>query len=257
MSDMHFGKETTTFNPNVFINRLDRCGKALERIHSLLSDYEFSELVFAIPGDANDGTGIYPTQTFHQEINNVEEQAYLLSHILADFFVWQKRVWGNVRVEGVPGNHGRGGKFIHEAANWDMVLYHFLGLRLKEHSIPVNINDKGNPFIRKIQLRNHNYLLYHGHGIRMYQQIPWYGISQRILRWHNSSLAPFETVLMGHFHTCQMVTVNKVSIFLSGTPVTSDDWALQELGAESEPRWWLFGVSDSRPVTWRFALDLD
>lgn len=257
MSDLHFGKETSSFNPSAFIRRLDKAGHALERIHSLLSDYDLDELVLALTGDVNDGTGIYPTQTFHQTINNVEEQAYLLSHILADFLVWQKRLWGNVRVEAVPGNHGRGGRFIHEAANWDLVCYRYLKLRVGPQGIPVNFNNAGNPFIRKFEARGHHYLMYHGHGIRMYQQIPWYGVSQRILRWHNSSLAPFETVLIGHFHTCQMITVNGVSIYLSGTPVTDDDWALQELGMEAEPRWWLFGVSDHRPVTWQYRIELD
>lgn len=256
MSDIHFGKSTASYNPDVCIQRLDKCGKALERIHSLLGDYDLQELVIAILGDANDGTGIYPTQACHQSIQNPEQQADLLANILARFSEWQQSIWGNVRIEAVPGNHGRGGRFLHEAANWDIVCYRYLADRLRG-KVKVGFNDSTNPFIRRIELRGHHYLMYHGHGIRMYQTIPWYGVTQRTLKWLNSSLAPFEAVLLGHFHTCGMFPINRTMAVLSGTPISDDEWALQELGMESAPRWWLLGVSDHRANTWGFRIELD
>jgi len=50
--------------------------------------------------------------------------------------------------------------------------------------------------------------------------------------------------------------VNSKTVFLTGSPVTGDDWALEQLGLEDSPRWWLLGASDHRAVTWEYALDL-
>lgn len=257
MSDIHFGKKTATYSPDIFIQRIDRVGKRLQRIRELLSDYEFDKIVFCLLGDANDGSEIYPTQFHHQEITNVDEQADALSSILARFFVWQKETWGNVAIECVPGNHGRAGWAAHEAANWDLVAYKYLALRLQAHGIPVNRNDTSDPFIRRITIRGHNYLLYHGHAIRTYQSIPFYGIKQRLLNWNTTHLAPFDVALMGHFHQCALYPLNRITALLSGTMATSDEWALQVIGAESMPLWWMFGISDHRPITWQFRIELD
>ncbi len=84
----------------------------------------------------------------------------------------------------------------------------------------------------------------------MYQQIPWYGMSQRVLRWHSTKSLKFDVALMGHFHTTGYQDMNKLTMMLTGTAVTDDDWALQTFGYESQNAWWLFGVSDAQPIAW-------
>jgi len=79
MTDAHFGKCTKSFNPTVFVERLKKLSKSLERIHTLLGDYAFDELVIAMVGDMVDGTMIYPTQVYHQEITSVSQQLVFLS----------------------------------------------------------------------------------------------------------------------------------------------------------------------------------
>ena len=256
MADIHYGKETNSYSPQKFITRMDAVGKRMVRIKNLLGDdYKLTELVVSIAGDANDGTGIYKTQDHHQTITDVEKQANDLANILTKWLLWQKRVWGSVRVEAVPGNHGRAGQFAHEASNWDRTCYRYLSKNLKGQ-IEVNFEDADNPFIRKFRVRGHDYLLYHGHDIRSYANIPYYGIMVRVLRWSASRLAPFDVVLMGHFHTCSLWPINKYDVLLSGTMATDDEWSLQTFGLEAVPRWWMFGVSDSRPTTWMYRLDL-
>jgi DNA polymerase II small subunit/DNA polymerase delta subunit B len=258
LTDLHFGKKTATFNPDKFAARLANVSKRITRIHSLLSDYKLDELVICLLGDVNDGTGIYPTQFHHQAISNVEEQADILSELLAKFARGQCSVWKKIRVECVAGNHGRGGREAHEAANWDIVAYRYLAKDLADDEIKVNIGSEGNPFLRKIQVRKHKYLLYHGHEIRTFSNIPWYGMMLRLLRWNTTKrLAPFDVVLMGHFHSWGVWQINRVKLFCNGTFVSDDEWALQTFGWESANKTWLFGVSDHRPVTWQFGLELE
>lgn len=256
ISDIHYGKKTSTFNAKVCAQRFNALGKRLARIRDLLAGYDFDELVIAIAGDANDGTDIYPTQTHHQDESDVQKQAKDLSKLIANLARSQLDIWDNVRIECVPGNHGRGGWRAHEAANWDITTYNYTEFLLENDGIPVNQNAEGDPFIRKFQVRKHNYLLYHGHAIRSYGNIPWYGMMLRVVRWSISKLAPFEVAMMGHFHTCGLWPINNVDVMIAGTMVTDDDWSLQTFGLEAVPKWWLFGISDSRPITWQYRLDL-
>jgi predicted phosphodiesterase len=256
VSDIHYGKRTSTFGPQVARDRMSRLLPRLERIHQLLSaSYQIDELVVALLGDVNDGSEIYPTQAHHQEISDPLRQAWEFAGFLAEWLRAAQRVFGAVRVEAVPGNHGRGGsKRIAEAANWDLACYHYLALHLAGTGIGVGYGED-DPFMRILEVRGHRFLLYHGHAIRMYQTIPWYGLMQRMLRWR-TALGPFAALCCGHFHAFGEMDVNGTRLLLTGTLVTDDQWALQTLGLNSANRWHLFGVGDKRAITWRFDLDL-
>lgn len=258
MTDLHFGKQTSSFGVDGFGDRLQLIADRVSRVRQLMPGYEFDELVVCVLGDVNDGSDIYATQAHHQAETNVEEQAEQLTDLLVPYFAKLKDAWGKVRIECIPGNHGRVGKFAHEAANWDIVAYKYLRAKLKESGVPVHLNGRGaNPFIRLVPVRNHRYLLYHGHDIRSFGNIPWYGMQLRVARWNTTKkLTPFDVVLMGHFHSFGAWSFNRIQLMLSGTMITDDEWALQTLGWESANKWWMFGVSDKRPVTWQFGIDV-
>jgi hypothetical protein len=256
VSDLHYGKRTPTFNPEIFKKRLEALGRKLVRIRELLDAYAFDELVICLLGDANDGTDIFPTQPHYQAITDVQVQAHELAEHLASFIEGQLPVWGAVRVEATPGNHGRTGTRAAEAASWDIVAYNYLALRLRD-KVQVNYNRDADPFVRKVKVRGHDFLLTHGHDIQSYANIPWYGIMLRCMRWSTGNLAPIDVVLTGHFHSLGVWRINKLHLFLTGTMVTDDEWSRRRFGWEPIPAWWIFGVSDKHPVTWQFALWLD
>jgi len=257
MADVHFGKRTATYDPEVCQDRLTRLGDKLAGIQSLLAGtYRIDKLVVCLLGDLNDGGQIFAGQEHYQAITNVEEQAWTCAAMLSDWATRQRGIWRAVEFECVPGNHGRAGKFAHLAASWDIVAYKYLASKATR-GVTVKMNTEGDPFIRMIDIRGHRYLLHHGHLVRSYMGVPWYGISRRLMSWATTtSLAGFDVAMFGHFHQLGDWHVNALRFLSTGTIVTGDDWALQALGAESPPAWWLFGVGDDRPVTWQFALDL-
>jgi len=254
MSDLHFGKSTSTYNPDVFRQRMGDLQARMAHIRDLLSDYRFDKLVVVCLGDANDGTDIYATQPHHQAISDVEAQANQLAEFMAGWLRKARDTWGNVEVQAVPGNHGRTGHGAHEAANWDRVAYRYLSLMCPD--IPVIFDGNSDPFLRKIDIRGHNYLLYHGHDVRTFSSIPWYGMMLRLARWSMSALAPIDVFLMGHFHSYGDWQINQSRILATGTMVSDDEWAFRTLGWEGANRWHLFGVSDKRAITWQYGLDL-
>lgn len=257
ISDAHYGKSTRTFGPDVFKQRMDALGERMAGIKDLLGGgYNLPELVVCCTGDLNDGTDIYAGQPHEQAESDVEEQASQVATYLHGWLKRQKELWGSVRFEAVPGNHGRVGKYAAVTANWDKVAYRYLKL-LCGDSISVNFPGRGeSPFLRKIKVRGHDVLLYHGHEIRTYSSIPWYGMLLRLSKWATTGLYPIDLALMGHFHTVGDWPINRIRLLCTGTAVTNDDWALETLGWESQTAWWLFGVSDERPVTWQFRMEM-
>lgn len=254
MSDLHYGKETVSFDPNIARDRLKRLGEKLASIRRRLGPKTLDGLVVCMLGDMNDGSAIYATQPYHQAITNVERQADELSATLAEWLQVQRKLWGTVRVEAVPGNHGRVAG-AHEAANWDIVLYRYLMHRLGD-DIPFGMNEESDPFVRVIKIGQHKMLLFHGDTVRMYMQIPWYGLHQRLMRWYTGKWGPFAVAACGHFHSCGSWQLNKFRLFMAGTMVSDDEWARRTIGLEGTQRWWLFGVTPKRPVAWAFDLDL-
>ncbi len=255
ISDLHYGKQTESYDTDVFRKRMDELLNKVTRIKELHSDYDFDELVIFGLGDFNDGSGIFPTQSNYQEITNPEQQADELADFLTEWTQALLEVWPKVRWELVPGNHGRTGKFVAEAANWDMVAYRFLQKNLKDVA-EVNFNETGDPFIRKVEIRGHQHLLYHAHDIRSWANIPWYGIFTRLQRWYMSKLGPFDVAWMGHFHTSGVWKLNKIKAVLTGCMPTDDEWALRTLGMEASNDWWLCGCNNTRPLTFTFSLEV-
>lgn len=260
MGDIHYGKLTPTFTPAVVAQRLDKLAHGLERIRCLLtsgdSAYHFDKLVLVNVGDCVEGSGIYPTQEHHLAVSNVEQQANELAQLMRSFTLEIRKTWGQVEHVVVPGNHGRQGRFAHESSNFDVVYYNYLRYLLAPDNVGVVANELSDPFFQKMQLRGHNYLLYHGADIRMWGGIPWYGIQRRTLSWLATKLAPIDVLLMGHFHVMWMWQISNLRLLTTGTMVSDDEWSRRNLGMEPSTAWWLFGVSDKRPITWNFALDL-
>lgn len=260
-TDIHYGKKTHTFNPEVAVQRLKDTFEKVSHITGYLgAAYRFDELVILMLGDINDGSGIYPTQSHHQAITNVEQQAEEFAGFYADLLARYGKRFPAIRIEAVPGNHGRAGKFAHEAANWDIVTYRYLAQECRARNLPVTLHlGRGsNLFVRTARIRKFDYLLFHGHQVRAsFAGIPSYGLGQRICRWATTrKFRRFDMALCGHFHARFAWHVNRIPISVSGTYVTDDIWSLDELGWESSNIMPFFGVSDERPMTWNYDLNV-
>ena len=254
ISDMHIGKLTLSFNIERARKMMERWMDKILRIKELLgSGYIFDELVVASLGDINDGTEIYATQPHHQAITNVLLQAEVAADIIATQIKRAHGHFRNVTFVGVAGNHGRAGKRAHEAANWDIATYKLMKAMLPKTRFVINERDD---FLMVHKVKGHGLLLYHGHYIRMYAQVPWYGIITKVLKWAQSVRDDWRVACFGHFHSCGYTRLNGIDIFLNGTLVTDDLYPMMTLGLLSSNKWWLFGVSERHATTFKFDIDV-
>lgn len=254
LTDLHYGKETSSFDPDVFQRRLGILEERLIHIRRALANYVFDELVVCGLGDWVDGSGVFPAQATTQRIANVEQQARDLAAILTPWIQVQQNLWGKARVECVPGNHGRvGDRATHEAASWDLVAYRYLKMTCEPLGIEVNFTEPPDDiFLRPITIKGHDLLLYHGHEwgrtIRSRQT--------RLYEWQAHFDRRFRMVLSGHFHVGEVLQANRALLIQAGTFVSDDSHAVRKYGSRAEPMTWVFGVAASRPITWIFPIFL-
>jgi hypothetical protein len=257
ITDLHFGKETESFNLDALEKRLNNMTKSVCSIGKILKrTYDIDKLYVFDTGDAIDGNMIYKTHPHHVDKRAAYGRAQVKAavNILSEPLEELVNVFGLVEYHKVPGNHGRNSLFDHEKNNWDLIMADMMTERHARHP-RLKIHTHNN-FYGHVDVQGHGCVLYHGAGIKMYQSIPWYGITQRVTRWAQTMPKPFKYAFMGHFHIRDNLTWCNKEIFLSGSPVTDDEWVLEEMGMGSMPEFWFLGMHPERGVTWRYAIDL-
>jgi stringent starvation protein B len=90
----------------------------------------------------------------------------------------------------------------------------------------------------------------------MYMNTPYYGILQATLKW-NGSIGPHDVLCVGHFHQTAMFSINNTTILLNGSAYAQDNFVLKNLKVKTDTRFWMFGVSDKRPITWSYRVDIN
>lgn len=251
ISDFHVGAKTVSYDirevPIRINNLIENC---LDVLSLISNGVEIENIYLFFLGDIVNGEGVYPTQWYHSSATVTEQLREAVSgfsilvRILSEYC--KKLV-----ICGVRGNHGRTGRFNAEESNYDIFFYDLLHLACKDYAEFHITKD----FYMFEEVRGYKYLLTHGDQIKMYQSIPHYGLVQSGMRWYGS-LGPFDVMCVGHFHTIYTGCWNQFQYIMNGTALTDDSFALEKLKMHSVPKMVMFGVSDRRPITWMFHIDV-
>jgi len=222
LSDLHGGRITPSFNPSILCKRIDILEKNMLKIINgiLRKTYNINTLRIHFLGDIADHESLFPGQQF--EVNyGVAKQIYsLLIPALTKFIANLTHHFKRIKIRCVPGNHGRNSKFSDKVTNWDLILYNSLKISLQNYKnidwkIACFTEDNNKLFI----MNDPPFFLYHGHGIKMYNRTPWYGVEDRFKSF--GSIFPEAKIFnLGHFHTCFMTDINEKTIIANGTFLT-------------------------------------
>lgn len=252
MSCAHYGKETPTYNVGVLEHRFEKLTRVLvDTCKSLGSDVE--ELTVVNAGDNNDGAMIYDNQEAHQDEQDPLLQVDPMLDTLIDLSeIVHDETGVRVKWHCVAGNHGRISHHVHEQANWDILLYRLMqreAQRLDWLEVNIGSPEKEDMFLRKFNIDGVSCIAYHGSSIKSYSGFPRYGINRRVQNWLTSKPFRFcQYVFLGHFHTCEYFPINDHAVYVTGTMVSDDGWALEKLGYQSVPQWWLLFFENGRVI---------
>lgn len=242
LSDTHFGKHTKMFS----------LGKAYDRLLSMPDLIvakgalpPIDEVVVLLAGDMVEGEDIYPTQNNHIECSAIE-QVQACSRAIWHMLLKLRKVFGvRVRVETVPGNHGRISKTANEQTNWDNVVYHILAVMNEMHDdedLVVNCNFDT---FRTFRVKDKTGLIYH-HGVK-HTGTP--SMREKIAGWVHAK--DFDFLVHGHWHEWHVGNWLGKFVVGNGCLCGPDDLA-ERMGKEDTARQAYFFVSPGKPV-WGFS----
>ena len=253
--DLHPGLITPSYNIAVFRKRMEIFTQSVLRIREIISEtIPLERLVIIDLGDNITGQGIFPNQPWSTE-ETVMRQIY---HVAAPAIIEQNMAWlshfPTVVEYTVPGNHGKTGKEHPEEANWDNVLSQEIAARMeniKHFAFAENWN-----WWTYVDIYGWRFLALHGHQIRSWLNIPFYGLVNKGMRWQGSMPERWDYLVHGHFHVAFSFPWNNFEIIGNGSLVSDDEFALRELGMASMPAQQVFGVHPEHGITWKYTLRL-
>lgn len=276
VSDLQFGRVSPTYSPEEGLATLEKVRDAIIDIKTdHLRNYIFDQLVIVYLGDIVDGDCIFPGHAWELKIGAADQIMALSEWIDDNFHKPLKDAFGKITLVGVPGNHGRPTPRPGQTTartNYDLMLYNnFSLLHKRSNGVKCSFDykvalektpdgkysvkaDTGYVYIKGYKVRGWKMLLYHGHGIVSWAGVPFYGIVNRVKSW-SLSFGEFNIFCMGDKHVAWSWPLShRLEIFLNGTALTGDEWAMQRIGMPAGQTWWFFGVSDKRPVSFRYAI---
>lgn len=262
MSDVHIGKKTRSYNPTVFVKRLRKLEhNMMSIVTAQRSIRPIRKLVIVMNGDIIDAEALYPSQAVDHIAIPIIDQLYSVGvPRLTEFLNFCLANFQEVEVFCQKGNHGRqnAAKWSSsKSTNWDFVLYKSLEIATQNQPrLKWNIQTKD--WKQWFRVFNQGFMACHGDMIRMYYNLPWYGMTRQTQRWQNAYRDKIKLThfLFGHFHSASVLRFNNCLIYVNGSFVTDDPFSEEHLGVASTPEQLLFAVHPKHGVTWHYKLKL-
>ena len=259
IGDLQIGHKTPTTTMRIIANRMKRLTAKFIKItahHRKM--YPVRRLELFLLGD------LIQSEDIGFKVGLDELEAVLMTQmfkgavpVLEQLIVDLTPHFDRIDIRTVSGNHGRLDRFHADTTNWDTIIYRMLEGRTAQMPT-VKWHIEGEKFWQKVKIWRRTFLIVHGDQINMWMNIPWYGITQRLMRWQGSMPGDsFSYAVLGHFHVISNFTWNDVQVFVNGCFVSDDQWVLKGIGMQSSTSQWAFGVHPRQGVTWRYQISLD
>ena len=241
LSDTHFGKHTADFNLEVARKRMLSVPSGIFNQPLPVID----EVVVVLAGDMVEGEDIYATQNNHIECPVFEQMQHCTRAIWDMVLLFRQLFNCRVRVETVPGNHGRMSKTANEKTNWDNVVYYTLLTIASLHGDPeIAINANFDQFVN-FQVKDKVGMAFHK-GVK-HTGTP--AMQLKIAGWARSK--NFDFMVQGHWHEWKVGNWLGKFVMFNGCMCGPDDLA-EQMGKEDDARQGYFFVTPEKPV-WGFS----
>jgi len=257
LSDLHPGLRTPSYNVSIFKDRLDVLRQKTIRLCKMHRKIRpIRKLAIFFLGDLAEGERVGQQVSLEElEITVIHQIFDVCAPALADFLVSMAANYDEVDCYFVYGNHGNLGKMFATTTNLDTIIGKVLEYKLAGHN-SIHFNVESERFYQTVDVNNWRFLLFHGDQIPSHLGIPFYGIDRRTLRWSISIKENWDIGCCGHFHSSNYLEPSGIPLFMNGTFVTDDPYALQKMGLGSSCSQWTFFVSQEWGVTASYLIYL-
>lgn len=267
VTDVHYGKITPTYDIAVTETRMLKYFQAVSEIVELrrqVAPIDRGKLLLG--GDMIEGEGIFPSQAWETQVDLVSQMVKDGPEYAVTLVLSLLQLFPTLEVEAVPGNHGRQGKFGSPRNNADSVFYEIVRKMVEKASpeeskrvtwnLPLD-RPRGDQWYSRFNiLAHHEGMLVHGDQIKGTLGFPWYGYGKKVNGWRNANgTRGFSFLWGGHFHTHATFDLNDATILSTGSPESSNGYALENMAAAGEPKQRLsffnerFGLLSDYPIS--------
>lgn len=254
--DMTTGKAIETYNRDICQKEANNLLASIQEINYLLSGhYKIDELYIVAVGDLVDNDLIYSGQKYFIDVG-VGEQILFVNKLLTDIITELLKIYKKIHFISVGGNHGRLTS-RREAAPWYNNFDYLIGKMLEqtfanEKRVEVVVPES---WFYMFNIYKWKYFIHHGDDVYSWMGLPYYGITRKAKARRGE--LNFDIEIIGHFHTSMVIPVgSSTKTLVNGCWIKDDEFAFKRYGVRSVPNQWYFGVSQKRPMTWNFNLDL-
>lgn len=265
LSDWQLAKVTPTYNSQICETRIEQYAETVIRLTEIQrAEHPVKHLHVWALGDIIEGELIFPGQSFLIDGGLYRQITVDGPRIMKNFIIKMLENFETVTFVGVIGNHGSiGGRARRDhdpETNGDRMLYRIVQLMFEnEKRVKFIIPDgKGERNWYAIDtIGNYKSLLIHGDQFGSLST--FYSFQKKIFGWKVGAIEEeFDDVYFGHFHTPTKMTFNSVQCRISGSPESTNTYAMESLaaiGKASQPL--MFVHPDRGIVTAEYTCWLD
>jgi hypothetical protein len=247
LADWQLGKITPDYNSAVCEKRIQQyADKVIHLTEIQRQDHPVRELRIWCLGDIVEGELIFPGQEFLIDSGLYRQVTVDGPRIMKGFINKMLEHFETITFTGVIGNHGAiGGKSRRNhdpETNADRMLYRIVQLMFENNPrVKFNIPDgRGDRYWYAIDsIGEYKSLLIHGDQFGSLSS--FYSFQKKVYGWKIGGIErkdkdgklidAFDDVYFGHFHTPTKMTFNTVQCRISGSPESTNTYAIEVLGA--------------------------
>lgn len=245
------------YGPEIAAEKVADFGRKALRIREHMSSVAtFDDCYLFLLGDLATGEHVYDEQWRDIEIplnEQVEESVSALFQLCRTF----SEEFETLQIRGVPGNHGTDKPSAAIGANTDLLTYSWLDDRLRDTGIK-NIDFRTTEQHKYLNTTVRDWRFHVRHGDDEKEHVDETAASSRDWRGLVDEF-DFHAAMKGHHHSpAYHKVMNKYPVFSAPSPKMGGEFP-SRIGKPDVSGYadlgWVFGVSDTRPVTWQFLLD--
>ncbi len=246
LTDIHFGKATTTYNSTVAAERLIKVVEAVQEIVELRRNFAtIKRLRIALGGDMLEGEGgIFPGQSHEIDQDLVDQMIKFGPEKVAGLILSLLQMFDEVCVDGVPGNHGRQSRDSAKRFNADSIFYEIVRYIVKavpeaakrvQWNLPLDRKPGEEWFAHFKICDTWGGALVHGDQIMGQLGLPWYGFGKKVAGWA-SCMPAFDYLYSGHFHTHAAFDLHDRHVMSTGSTESDNAYAKENMASAGSPK---------------------
>lgn len=255
LSDWHIGERVTTedvygrkpYDLQTTKLRSAQLGSSVLEITSAArANVRLDDLLIILGGDLFTGEAIFPGQAHELEIN-VLEQFLEGTQLLTQLINTLSESFATIRVEAVPGNHGRLGKpgDYHHRSNLETILLTTVQTAFAGHPrVTFNVS---NSDVAYVEYAGHKLAIGHGSFLAKGKSVTRDTIIQRAAAaWPSLLQRSVDMVFVHHWHSTSLQDVGGTKVFINGSLVGGNYFSSTVLRTYNPPEQWYVRVNERR-----------